>query len=52
MWELAQSEEKKREQLKKKKGHEKSDDKLPLLNVPEGKDDGCLLISEARRSRR
>ena len=49
MWEYAQSEEKKRELLKKKKDHEKSDDKLPLLKIPEGKDDGCSLISEARK---
>ena len=49
MWEYAQSEEKKREQQKKKKDHEKSDDKLPILNIPEGKDDGCSLISEARK---
>ena len=49
MWEYAQSEEKKKEQQKKKKDHEKSDDKLPLLNIPEGKDDGCTLISEARK---
>ena len=49
MWEYAQSEEKKKEQLKKKKDHEKSDDKLPLLKIPEGTDDGCSVISEARK---
>ena len=29
--------------------HMKSDDKLPELNIPEGKDDGCSMISEARK---
>ena len=49
MWEFAQSEEKKKDQQKKKKDHEKSNDKLPVLNIPEGKDDGCSMISEARK---
>ena len=42
-------EEKEKVQQKKKKDHEKSDDKLPVLNIPEGKDDGCSMISEARK---
>ena len=49
MWEFSQSEEKKKEQQKKKKDHEKSDDKLPVLNIPEGKDDCFSVISEARK---
>ena len=49
MWEFSQSEEKKKEQQKKKRDHEKSDDKLPVLTIPEGKDDCFSMISEARK---
>ena len=49
VWEHSLQEEKKNEKLKNKNRTEKTNDKLPLLDIPAGKDDAINVISEARK---